>query len=94
LRGAAGELNVSHEYMELDSRPSDAINMAARFNAPIYVTKEAVAKAKNCLIPLYQMDEFLIKNESRDEIEASVSPLGGASTLTPTQQSICRRTWP
>jgi bifunctional DNase/RNase len=41
-----GQLNNDEAYQEidLDSRPSDAINMAARFQVPIYVNKEVAEK--------------------------------------------------
>lgn len=38
------------EVLRVDSRPSDAINLAVRVNAPIYVKKEVIEKAS--VIPL------------------------------------------
>ncbi len=38
------------ELLKVDSRPSDAINLAVRVNAPIYVKKDVIEKAS--VIPL------------------------------------------
>lgn len=38
------------EILKIDSRPSDAINMAVRVGAPIYIKKEVIEKAS--IIPL------------------------------------------
>ena len=37
--------------IELDSRPSDALNLAVRFNRPMYVTRKVLEKAKAFIIP-------------------------------------------
>ena len=37
--------------IKLDSRPSDALNLAVRFNRPIFVTKAVLELAKDFLIP-------------------------------------------
>eukprot|EP00213_Chloropicon_mariensis_P004166 CAMPEP_0197473672 /NCGR_PEP_ID=MMETSP1309-20131121/5070_1 /TAXON_ID=464262 /ORGANISM="Genus nov. species nov., Strain RCC998" /LENGTH=399 /DNA_ID=CAMNT_0043012923 /DNA_START=310 /DNA_END=1509 /DNA_ORIENTATION=+ len=37
--------------IELDSRPSDALNLAVRFNRPVYVTRKVLEKAKAFIIP-------------------------------------------
>jgi len=34
----------------LDSRPSDALNLASRFNKPVFVTRRVLGKARNFLI--------------------------------------------
>ncbi len=34
------------QVIEIDSRPSDAVNIAVRFNAPIYVREEVMEKSK------------------------------------------------
>ncbi|KAK8964729.1 Bifunctional nuclease 2 [Platanthera guangdongensis] len=39
LRKASDNTNIS-----IDARPSDALNVAERFNAPIYVSKDIVVK--------------------------------------------------
>ena len=39
----SGEGDTEEEF-DVDSRPSDAINMAARFHVPIYVNKDVAAK--------------------------------------------------
>mmetsp|Transcript_11415 Transcript_11415/g.24150 ORF Transcript_11415/g.24150 Transcript_11415/m.24150 type:complete len:398 (-) Transcript_11415:215-1408(-) len=43
------------KVIELDSRPSDALNLAARFKKPVYVTSEVLSKAKEFLIPSQQI---------------------------------------
>ncbi len=40
------ELNANGNVVNIDSRPSDAIALALRVNAPIYVTEKVVAQAK------------------------------------------------
>jgi hypothetical protein len=40
------ELNANSSVVNIDSRPSDAIALALRVNAPIYVTEKVVAQAK------------------------------------------------
>ncbi len=41
------ELNDNGNVVNIDSRPSDAIALALRVNAPIFVTEKVVAQAKN-----------------------------------------------
>ncbi len=41
------ELNYNGSVVSIDSRPSDAIALALRVNAPIFVTENVVAQAKN-----------------------------------------------
>jgi len=41
------ELNYNGSVVSIDSRPSDAIALALRTNAPIYVTETVVTQAKN-----------------------------------------------
>lgn len=38
-------MDVGGRHMEIDSRPSDAIALAARFNVPIYVAEDIMAQA-------------------------------------------------
>ena len=40
-RAVAGALP---EEMDVDARPSDAINLALRFDAPIYISKEVITQ--------------------------------------------------
>lgn len=41
------EVNCSGNVVNIDSRPSDAIALALRVNAPIFVTDKVVSKAKS-----------------------------------------------
>lgn len=41
------ELNRNGSVVNIDSRPSDAIALALRVNAPIFVTEQVVAQAKS-----------------------------------------------
>lgn len=41
------ELNYNGNIINIDSRPSDAIALALRVGAPIYITEKVVAQAKN-----------------------------------------------
>lgn len=41
------ELNRNGNVVTIDSRPSDAIALALRVNAPIFVTEKVVSQAKN-----------------------------------------------
>lgn len=41
-------LSTGDKVLEIDSRPSDAIAIAVRTNAPIYVKEEVISKA-NCI---------------------------------------------
>jgi uncharacterized protein len=41
------ELNDNGNVVNIDSRPSDAIALALRMNAPIFVAEKVVAQAKN-----------------------------------------------
>jgi len=44
--------------IKLDSRPSDALNLAVRFNKPVYVTKVVLEKARDFLIPSDKVVHF------------------------------------
>ncbi len=63
---------VNGEVHEIDARPSDAIAIAVRFNAPLFVTEEI-------------MNEAGIKEEQREEVEAPPEPeeAGTTGLLTP-----------
>ncbi|MEI6650983.1 MAG: bifunctional nuclease family protein [Chlorobiaceae bacterium] len=52
---------VNGEVHEIDARPSDAIAIAVRFNAPLFVTEEI-------------MNEAGIKEEQKEETEAAMEP--------------------
>jgi len=41
------EVNYNGNMVSIDSRPSDAIALALRVNAPIFVTEKVVSKAKS-----------------------------------------------
>jgi hypothetical protein len=41
------EISVNGNLVNIDSRPSDAIALALRVNAPIFVTENVVTKAKS-----------------------------------------------
>jgi bifunctional DNase/RNase len=45
------ELNDNGNVVNIDSRPSDAIALALRVNAPIFVTEKVVAQAKSTEVP-------------------------------------------
>jgi bifunctional DNase/RNase len=53
------------ESAEIDCRPSDAINMAMRFEAPIYVCKQVAAQMAA------PVDKLLLAQETRSDIERS-----------------------
>ena len=65
---------VNGEVHEIDARPSDAIAIAVRFNAPVFVTEEIMSEAG-------------IREEQKDEVEEqSASPepeRSGAVLMTP-----------
>ena len=62
---------VNGEVHEIDARPSDAIAIAVRFNAPLFVTEEI-------------MNEAGIKEEQKEEGEAVLEPEEIVSTtVTP-----------
>jgi len=52
--GAADEPSLQETKtvtVELDSRPSDALNLAVRFAKPVFVTRQVLSLAKDFLIP-------------------------------------------
>ncbi|MEN3034039.1 MAG: bifunctional nuclease family protein, partial [Aquificaceae bacterium] len=57
------ELHVEHEgkHLILDSRPSDAINLAIRFNAPVFANEHVLEKSK--------ISKFETKQEEEEEEE-------------------------
>jgi len=44
IKSTGSDASPSATEIDIDSRPSDAINLAIRFGAPIYVNKEVAAK--------------------------------------------------
>lgn len=66
------------DEMEIDSRPSDAINLAVRFEAPIYITKNIANEAMN-----YPLDAPASPTESQTDIVNSIKELN-QSFLDPT----------
>jgi uncharacterized protein len=51
------ELNCNGAIINIDSRPSDAIALALRVNAPIFVAEQVVAQAKSVEIPEEKEDD-------------------------------------
>jgi len=69
---------VNGEVHEIDARPSDAIAIAVRFNAPLFVTEEI-------------MNEAGIKEEQKEEVEEETpveAERKGTAKLTPDAQLI------
>lgn len=48
---ASGPQETKTVTIELDSRPSDALNLAVRFAKPVFVTRHVLSLAKDFLIP-------------------------------------------
>ncbi len=61
---------VNGEIHEIDARPSDAIAIAVRFNAPLYVTEEI-------------MDEAGIKEEQKEDGEEEAALFGSEEPFVP-----------
>lgn len=69
-------LNTNDGTLILDSRPSDAIALAIRYKAPIYVNKEIMAEAG--------VDQNFVKNETGTPInhsELDLAPISEVSIL-------------
>lgn len=71
---ASVRLKINQTEKEIDARPSDAIALALRTNAPIYVTKEVLNKASTEKITLENEKEIQLaklqqKMEKAIEIE-------------------------
>jgi uncharacterized protein len=58
-------LDVSEKKLPIDSRPSDAIAIALRTGAPIFVSEEVIRKAKS--IDLQKMEEESASPEEKDK---------------------------
>ena len=59
--------------MEVDSRPSDAIALALRFDAPIYVEEKVMDEA-GVIIPEESAEEH-IPTQEEEEIDLELTPL-------------------
>lgn len=64
-----------NQLMELDARPSDAIALAVRFNAPIYVSKEVLDEAGITTEPEHQTLEEALKGEETSPGQKELSQL-------------------
>ncbi len=64
-------VNVNGERTEIDSRTSDAIALAVRFNAPIFAYEQVVEKAGIHLDIIQEEEENIesVMNQEEDEIE-------------------------
>ena len=66
------------EKIIVDSRPSDAINLALRFNVPIYLNEEVVSKVSVNEIKEANVEQkeegYVEENEELSEYEANVEP--------------------
>ena len=65
-------LEVDGDLIEVDARPSDAVNLAVRADAPIYVASEVMDAAS--IIP--QDDEISIDEEQFDEADIPAEKRG------------------
>ena len=59
-------ISINGNTLEVDSRPSDAIAVALRVNAPIFVTQNVLDNAKSAEGPAPPEDEEQFKNWIRD----------------------------
>ncbi len=64
-------LRANHMEKEIDARPSDAIALALRLNAPIYVTEEVLNKASTEKIALEDEKEIKL-TELREKMQKAV----------------------
>lgn len=63
------------QIIELDARPSDAIALAVRFNAPIYVDKEVLNEAGISAEPEHQTLEEALKGEESNPGQKELTQL-------------------
>ena len=54
-------LNMKGETMTIDSRPSDAIALALRTDAPIFVTEEVIKNSRNITLDKEKLDPDEVK---------------------------------
>lgn len=64
-----------NQLIELDARPSDAIALAVRFNAPIYVNQEVLDEAGITTEPEHQTLEEALKGEETSPGQKELSQL-------------------
>lgn len=64
-----------NQLIELDARPSDAIALAVRFNAPIYVNKDVLEEAGIATEPEHQTLEEALKGEETTPGQKELSQL-------------------
>jgi bifunctional DNase/RNase len=65
------KLRLDHTEKEIDARPSDAIALALRANAPIYVTEEVLDKASTEKITLENKKEIKLA-KLREKMQKAV----------------------
>ena len=70
-----GPTDPRHVEFELDARPSDAINLAVRCGAPVYIDRHVLEKAKPFLIGKADAEAKALRSESNEQIEASIRAL-------------------
>jgi uncharacterized protein len=58
---ASIHMRINGESMRLDSRPSDAIALALRMDAPIYVTDEVIENSRNITLDKENLDPEEVK---------------------------------
>jgi len=68
---ASVKLKINQTEKEIDSRPSDAIALALRANAPIYVTEEVLNKASTEKVTLENEKEIKL-NELQQKMQKAV----------------------
>lgn len=68
---ASVKLKINQAEKEIDARPSDAIALALRVSAPIYVTKEVLNKASTEKITLEDEREIKL-NELQQKMQKAV----------------------
>jgi bifunctional DNase/RNase len=62
-------LDVGGRHLEIDSRPSDAIALAARFSVPIYVAEEIMAQAG--IVPSAELEPLEpVTPEEKEQLSA------------------------
>ena len=67
-------------YMELDARPSDAVAIGVRFNAPIYAYEPVLKEAGIVLSDLEEEQAGIRKPETKEETQAPATKLQDFST--------------
>jgi len=62
-------LEMNGKKIEIDSRPSDAIALSLRFNAPIYVAEKVMDEASIIIPEESSTEEFSLSKEQDSELE-------------------------